>query len=185
MLPALAAPAVVNVAVTREDVADGAAGRPSALGVAPAQALEDLARSPAEATVLLEDEVDDLSGCLMRDEARRSAAVEQPAWPFMPVALEPFVPGVAADAVAQAQLAHRPLATLEILREMVSFEHRVGLLPGHRLSFHRGRRSVNHVPGHLSSMCPGCTSAKANMCFQATVGVGLAADRERPRSPTA
>jgi hypothetical protein len=85
----------------------------------------------------------------MRNAARGPAAIEQAPEPLVAVALEPLVAGVAADAVAQAQFGHRPLHALEVLGEVMAFEHRVGLLPGHPFSSHRGRRSVNHVPGHL------------------------------------
>ena len=105
VLPALTASTVVNVAVAREDVADGAAGRPGALGIASSQALEDLAWSPAEAAVFIQDEVNDLSRGLMRDGAWCSASIQQPAGALMPVALEPLVPGIAADAVTQTKLA--------------------------------------------------------------------------------
>jgi hypothetical protein len=135
----------------------------------PSMRLEDLAGSPAVTAMFVEDEVDDLSGRLMRNRARGAAPVEQPARPCVAIPIEPLVSGVAADAVSQAELRHRPVATLEVLREMMAFEHRVGLLPGHRLSSDRGRRSVNHVPGHLSSMYPVCTRGASNMAIHPTV----------------
>ena len=66
------------------------------------------------------------------------------------VAVKPLVAGDPADAVAHAQLRHRPMATLDVLNEMVSFEHGIGLQPGHP-SFLPPTvgRSVSHVPGHL------------------------------------
>jgi hypothetical protein len=33
-----------------------------------------------------------------------------------------------------------------------------------------GRRSVNHVPGHLSPMYPGCTRERPNTALQPTSG---------------
>jgi hypothetical protein len=46
--------------------------------------------------------------------------------------------------------------------KVVTFEHGIGLLPGHRSSAIEGRESVNHVSGHLSPMSPGCTEAPSN-----------------------
>src|SRR4030095_6048764 len=122
---------------------------------------------------------------LMRNRARGAAPVEQPARPFVAIPIEPLVGGVAADAVSQTELRHRPVATLEVLREMMAFEHRVGLLPGHRLSSDRGRRSVNHVPAHLSPMCPVCTLPVSNLRIKLTACGTLTHDKKRRRSHAA
>jgi len=157
MLPPSAAPAVMDGTVTVEDVEDGAPGRPGPIGVPGTEALEDLAGSPSVPAVFLEDESNDLGWYLMRNKTGSATSVEQPARPFVTLSLEPLVPGVAADAIPQAELSHRPVVTVEVLREVMTFEHGIGLLPGHRLSSHRDRRSVTHVPGQLSPMYPVCT----------------------------
>ena len=174
MLPGASAPAVVDVAVAGEDVEDRAARRPGALRVAGAKTLEDLAWAPAVAAVFLEDEGDDIGGGLVRDSAGRATSIEQSARPLVAEAIEPLVAGVAADAIAHAELGHGPMAAVEVLGEVVAFEHGVGLLPGHRLSSLTSRRSVNHVPGQLSSMYQGCTTLPTNNPLHLTAGVGSA-----------
>ena len=117
------------------------------------QPFEDFA-APAEARVRLENQRDDLRGRLVWRGARRPTLVLQAAAAESAVALPPLVARVAADAVPGAEFGHGPLATLEVLREVVAFEHGIGLLPGHGVSSHRvrakchpcPRTSVNHVP---------------------------------------
>jgi hypothetical protein len=98
--PLSATAAMVNMTVAREDVADSAPGRPGALGIASAKTLEYLAGSPTEAAMFFENEADDIAGRLVRYYAGGSTAVEQPARSLVPVALEPLVPGVPADAIS-------------------------------------------------------------------------------------
>ena len=74
---------------------------------------------------------------------------------MLAVAMRPLVTGVATDGVPLAELGRRPLAALEIVHKMVSFEHGIGLLPGHRFSSDEGwekcqpcaRTPVTYVPG--------------------------------------
>ena len=86
----------------------------------------------------------------MRARARCPAAVMETTETALAEAVEPLIAGDPADAVAQAQLRHRPVATLEVLNKMVSFEHWIGLHPRHSASLRvELRGSVSHVPGHL------------------------------------
>ncbi len=79
MLPGPPTPAMVDVAVARQDVEDGAARRPGPLGGTGAEALQDLPGAPAEPAVFLEDQLDDVGGRLVRTGARGPAVVEQAA----------------------------------------------------------------------------------------------------------
>jgi hypothetical protein len=154
MLPVPAAAAMLDAVVAREDVEDGTPGGPGPLRVAGPKALQDLAGAPAKPGVFLEDALDDVGRGLVRAGARSAAVLVQPPRPALTVAVEPLVAGVPADAVAQAQLGHRPLATGEVLGKMVSFEHGIGLLPGHPFSSYGGqekchpcaRTAVTYVP---------------------------------------
>ena len=154
MFPPTVVPPRVGAAVAREDIEDGAARRPVALRITGAEALQDLAGSPAVARVFVQDQSDHIGRRLVRAGARGPAAVREAPRPFLPVPIEPLVAGVPADAVAEAEFGHRPRATLEVLGEMVTFEHGIGLLPGHHSSSQTGqekchpcaRTSVTYVP---------------------------------------
>src|SRR5262249_33817339 len=99
--------------------------------------------------VLLEDQLHQVSGGLVRRAPWCSAVIDKPGVSTLLVALEPLVPGDAADAVAQAQLAHRPVAANGIVNGRGSLQHGGGLPPWHRASSPEGEGTVNHVPGHL------------------------------------
>ncbi len=154
MLPPPTPTPLVHLSVARQDIEDRAAGGPVALGIPCAEALEDLSGPPAESSVFLEDQRDDVGGGLMRARARGTTPIGESPQTFLLVPVEPFVAGVAADAVTEAEFRHGPRATREVLGEMMTFEHGVGLLPGHRSSSHRGsekchpcaRTSVTYVP---------------------------------------
>ena len=154
MFPLPAPAAMLDAVVAREDVEDRAAGGPGPLGVAGLEALQDLPGAPPEAGVLLEDQRDDVGRRLVRTGTRGTAVIVQPPRPALTVAVEPLVAGVPADAVAQTEFGHRPLATVEVLGEMMAFEHGIGLLPGHHSSSYGGqekchpcaRTAVSYVP---------------------------------------
>ena len=136
-------------AVALEDIGDRAAGRPGLARVALEETLTDLARPPSEALVLLEDEFDEFGRGGTRRTHRRAAAVEKAGVASLAVSLDPLVASDTADTVAQAQLAHAPVAASDVLQEMSPLKHGVGLLPWHRASSRKGESTVNHVPGHL------------------------------------
>ncbi len=75
------------------------------------------------------------------------------------IAVAPLLAGDPTDAVADAQLRHRPVTALEVLNELMSFEHRVGLQPGHPSP----KRS-----GEVLAMCPDtcklCTGVVPGSC---------------------
>lgn len=140
--------------VAREDIEDGAARRPHPPRIARLEPLEDLPCAPAKAGVLAEDQGDDVGGGLPRRGPGGPTLVLQAGDPQGAVALQPFVAGVATDAVASAEFGHGPLAAVDVVGEVMAFEHGIGLLPGHGGSSHRvwkkchpcPRTSVTHVP---------------------------------------
>src|SRR5262245_4353722 len=108
MLPTPASVPRSHSPMAFEDVEDGTAGWPIPFRVTRAQPLQDLPRSPAIATVLLQDQRDHLVRCLVRTRSGRPAVVIEASHPVLPVAVSPFVAGHPADAVTRAELRHRP-----------------------------------------------------------------------------
>ena len=158
MLPTSSSGAGADPAIALEDIEDGASGRPVLVGKSLAESLQDLSSPPSVACVFRQDELDELSGSLMRTRPRGSAVLSKPTGTVLPVTMNPFVAGRAANTVPETKLRHRPVSADEILDKVASFQHRVGLQPGRPSSFPRGsEESVNHVPGHLLGLYPGCT----------------------------
>ena len=155
MFPLAATSARLNAAVAGENVGDGAPSGPVPTRILAFEALEDFPRAPATDGMFGEDELDDGIGRLMGAGARGAAVIVKPAGAALAVPLEPFVAGVAANAIPEAEFGHAPVAAGVVLSEMVTFEHGIGLLPGHPFSSHRGREkchpcartSVTYVPG--------------------------------------
>ncbi len=94
----------------------------------------------------------------MRTRSWSSGLVVEAAGPTLPVAVQPLVAGIPADAVAHAEFGHRPMATIEIVYKMLSFEHGIGLQPGHRRS--------SQEFGEVSPMCPDT----CHLCTQVVPG---------------
>lgn len=150
VLPTSATVSSLDPAISLEDVEDGAAGGPSAVRVTCPETLQDLSSTPSVTAVFVEYQLDELVRSLVRARSRSSALIVEAVHSTLPIAVEPFVAGDPADPVASAQLRHSPVTTLEVLNEMMSFEHRVGLQPRHPISPRsRFGESVSHVPGHL------------------------------------
>jgi hypothetical protein len=75
MLPLPPPPARLDAAVTREDIEDGAPGRPRLFRVPRPEALQDLAGAPPEPGVFLQDQLDDVVRRLVRARSRGAAVV--------------------------------------------------------------------------------------------------------------
>src|SRR5205085_12157426 len=90
----------------------------------------------------------------IRRGPRGSALFHQPSDAKCQKPLPPFVARVATNAVAGAQLGHRPLPAREVLPKVMPLEHGIGLQPGHRRISEWDsekchpcpRTPVNHVP---------------------------------------
>src|SRR5450432_264306 len=149
MLPTPAAAPRLGPAMALQDVEDRAARGPSPFREARAKALQNLPCAPSVPLVLLQNKLDQLRRCLVWAGSRRPAVILEPSHAALVVTVEPFVTSDPTDAVSDAELAHRPVATLDVLHEALSFEHRVGLQPGHPSSSRASSGSVSHVPGHL------------------------------------
>lgn len=150
MLPAAVASPRTDSTVTFENIEDCAACGQDRARKTLLEPLQDFSCAPSVSTVLCENVVDDLVRSLMRGRPRCTTAVLESTDSALAEAVEPLVAGYPADAVAQAQLRHRPVATFEVLNEMVPFEHWIGLHPGHSSSLRiEFGGSVSHVPGHL------------------------------------
>src|SRR3989304_1011487 len=155
MFPVVPATAMPDTVVAGENVKDGAPGGPRPLRIPGLQALPNLAGPPSESGMFPQNQLDDVVGRLVWRGSRGPTVIVQSLHAMLAVAMGPLVTGVATDAVPLAELGHRPLAALEIVHKMVSFEHGIGLLPGHRFSSHEGwekcqpcaRTPVTYGPG--------------------------------------
>ena len=154
MLPVCARATAARAIVTRENIRDGAAGRPNVRWIQSAESLQDLACAPTAPRMLRKNEINRCQRCRVRRRQRRSAVLLQPTHAQRQHALTPFVARRATNAVPRAQLRYGSRSTREVLRKMQPFKYGVGLLPGHRRlsKWDVGkchpcpRTGVNHVP---------------------------------------
>src|SRR6267143_2180546 len=149
MLPTPAAAPRLGPAMALQDVEHGAARGPSPFREAGAKALQDLPCAPSVPLVLLQNKLDQLRRRLVWTGSRRPAVILESNDAALTITVEPLVTGDPTDAVPDAELAHCPVATFDVLHEALSFEHRVVLQPGHPSSSRASSGSVSHVPGHL------------------------------------
>jgi len=75
MLPTMSPAPRLHPAVAFEDVEDGAPGRPGSSRVSGLEPLQDLARTPSKAAVLVENQLDDFMGSLVRTRPWRPGVV--------------------------------------------------------------------------------------------------------------
>ncbi len=80
-------PSRMNAAVAREDVEDGTASGPGAIGKSGAQPFQDLPRAPAVAGVFGEDLLHELVGGLMWTRARCPTVIVETAGAVLPIAV--------------------------------------------------------------------------------------------------
>jgi len=146
VLPPCAPAAGMNAAVAQQDVADRAAGGPGLIGIPLEETLTDFASAPTVTAVLLQDQLHEFGRRRGWRGSRRTAVVEKKGDAALLVTVEPLVPGDAADAVTQAQLAHPPVAALSVVDEVSPLKHGVGLLPWHRASSQRGKALLTMSP---------------------------------------
>ncbi len=149
MLPSPVTAARADAAVTFENVENRATSGQGPTGKAIVESLQDFSGTPSVTAILLENQLDELVWSLMRARVRCPAMMVEPAAAALLIAIEPLVARVATDTITQAQLGHRPVSVFKIVDKVSSFEHRIGLQPGHASSSHKVGASVTHVPGHL------------------------------------
>ena len=155
MLPMRAQSTTAHAIIAREDIEDGAAGRPRDRRLHGLQAFEDLSCTPPIPCVLRQDGLDDIRRRFIRRRPRRPTVLGQSRHAEREIPFAPFVSGVATDAVAFPQLRHRPQPAGEVLRKMMALQHGMGLLPGHRRLSEGIRKRVNHVPRLYRTMSNG------------------------------
>jgi hypothetical protein len=119
-----APPALLDQAPTRQQIARRADGRPRHAGIPRLQPVQELLRPPAwMGPPGGTDELGDIPGNPVRTVVRGAAPVLQAPPAFLREALEPFVAGLATDAVPRAQLGHRVQAALVIGDEAFTLVH--------------------------------------------------------------
>jgi hypothetical protein len=150
MLPASVASPRTDAAVTFKNIEDRASCGPVQARKTLLEPLQDFSCAPSVSTVFCENVLNELVRSLMRARLWCTTAVVESTDSALAETVEPLVAGDPADAIAQAKLRHRPVATLEVLNKLVSFEHWIGLHPWHSTSLRiELGGSVSHVPGHL------------------------------------
>ena len=92
MLPVRPRPAATHAVVSRENIRDGAAGGPRARRVQRLEPFQDLARTPAVAAMLGENQIDRRLGRGVRRRQRRPALLLQPTHAERQPSLAPFYP---------------------------------------------------------------------------------------------
>jgi hypothetical protein len=155
MRPFLPAPILAQERVPLEDRIHRTAGRPRATRVPHPQHAEQLLRAPPVLQSGGDDQLLQRFARAMRARLRCSAAIDQARTAARLMACEPLVTGRAGDAVALAQLGHRPVATLQVVHEREAFLHHIRFHPGHP-------PDVNDVPRLVLTMSPACTFRPPN-----------------------
>ncbi len=128
------APAALHEAAALEEIGNGAHGRPVGQArVARRQILDELGGAPARVRATgVEEECGEGDVDPVRTVVRRMRAIVEAARPLGLVAGEPLVAGLAAHAVARAELGEVVQAAPVVADEVSALLHGMGLLPGHR-----------------------------------------------------
>jgi hypothetical protein len=146
-----ASAALLHEAFTDEVLVEGLGRGQGPLGVEGAETAEDLASSPRGSLLAeLEGRLEDLRVGRVGAGMRPVGSVSEAVGAFELVAPEPLVAGLAADAVAAAQLGEREQAALGLNDESLAFGHGIGLQPGHG----RLPKSVEMPPRYGSRLSP-------------------------------
>src|SRR3954469_23968261 len=116
-----------------EDLADGAALWPRPPRVLAAQDLKQLLGSPARVMLSsFENRFDQLGGRAVGRARGSARSLTEAAGPFLYLAIDPLVAGLATDAIAVAQFHYREGSVQHIGDELRLLVHRRRFAPGHR-----------------------------------------------------